>query len=69
MFSRPSRQTTLTPKKPREIDESKKHCISFSGGKDSSALLARMLELGLPVDRVIFAETCGPEQCVKGRWF
>ena len=33
------------------------HVISFSGGKDSTALLLRMLELGLQVDEVVFCDT------------
>jgi len=33
------------------------HVISFSGGKDSTALLLMMLEKGMPVDRVIFVDT------------
>ena len=35
----------------------KQHIVSFSGGKDSTAMLIRMLELGMPVDRIIFADT------------
>jgi len=31
--------------------------VSFSGGKDSTAMLLRMLELNIPVDRIIFADT------------
>jgi len=31
--------------------------VSFSGGKDSTAMLLRMLELGLKVDKVLFADT------------
>lgn len=34
-----------------------KHYVAFSGGKDSSAMLVRMLELGMPVDHVLFADT------------
>lgn len=33
------------------------HIVSWSGGKDSTAMLVRMLELGMPVDRAVFAET------------
>lgn len=33
------------------------HIVSWSGGKDSTAMVIRMLELGMPVDRIIFAET------------
>ena len=35
----------------------KQNIISFSGGKDSSAMLLRMIELKMPIDRVIFADT------------
>jgi 3'-phosphoadenosine 5'-phosphosulfate sulfotransferase (PAPS reductase)/FAD synthetase len=31
--------------------------VSFSGGKDSTAMLLRMLELEMPVDRIVFADT------------
>jgi 3'-phosphoadenosine 5'-phosphosulfate sulfotransferase (PAPS reductase)/FAD synthetase len=34
-----------------------KHIVSFSGGKDSSAMLLRMIEMGMPVDLVLFADT------------
>jgi len=34
-----------------------KHIISFSGGKDSTAMLLRMLELKMPIDRIVFADT------------
>ena len=33
------------------------HIVSWSGGKDSTAMLVRMLELKMPVDRIVFAET------------
>ena len=33
------------------------HIISFSGGKDSTAMLLRMLELKMPIDRIVFADT------------
>ena len=33
------------------------HEVSFSGGKDSTAMLLRMLELGMPVDEIIFCDT------------
>jgi 3'-phosphoadenosine 5'-phosphosulfate sulfotransferase (PAPS reductase)/FAD synthetase len=33
------------------------HIVSFSGGKDSTAMLVRMLELKMPVDLVLFADT------------
>jgi 3'-phosphoadenosine 5'-phosphosulfate sulfotransferase (PAPS reductase)/FAD synthetase len=31
--------------------------VSFSGGKDSTAMLLRMLELKMPVDRIVFSDT------------
>lgn len=31
--------------------------VSFSGGKDSSAMLLRMIELNKPIDKIIFADT------------
>jgi len=34
-----------------------KHIVSFSGGKDSTAMLLRMLELDMPIDEIIFADT------------
>lgn len=33
------------------------HAVSLSGGKDSSALLLLMLERGMPIDTVIYADT------------
>lgn len=35
----------------------KQNIVSFSGGKDSSAMLLRMIELRMPIDRIIFADT------------
>lgn len=35
----------------------KKHIVSFSGGKDSTAMLLRMVELNMPVDIILFADT------------
>lgn len=34
-----------------------KHIVSFSGGKDSSALLLRMIEEGMQVDEIIMCDT------------
>ena len=31
--------------------------VSFSGGKDSTAMLLRMLEEGMPVDIILFCDT------------
>ena len=33
------------------------HAVSLSGGRDSSFLLLRMIELGMPIDAVISADT------------
>ena len=35
----------------------KKHIVSFSGGKDSSAMLLRMIELDMPIDEILFCDT------------
>lgn len=34
-----------------------KHIVSFSGGKDSTAMLLRMLEENMPVDIILFCDT------------
>lgn len=34
-----------------------KHYVALSGGKDSTAMLVRMLEIGMQVDYVLFADT------------
>lgn len=34
-----------------------KHIASFSGGKDSTAMLIRMLEIGMHIDDIVFADT------------
>ena len=33
------------------------HVVSLSGGKDSTAMLLRMVEEGWPVDHIIFCDT------------
>ena len=33
------------------------HIISFSGGKDSTAMLLMMLERKMPIDEIIFCDT------------
>ena len=33
------------------------HIVSFSGGKDSTAMLLRLLESGMPVDMILFNDT------------
>jgi len=35
----------------------KYHIVSFSGGKDSTAMLLRMIELKMPIDEIVFADT------------
>ena len=35
----------------------KLHVVSFSGGKDSTAMLLRMLDEGMPVDVILFCDT------------
>ena len=35
----------------------KLHVVSFSGGKDSTAMLLRMLEEGMRVDVILFCDT------------
>lgn len=39
------------------IENSKKSIVSFSGGKDSTAMLLMMLEQGMKVDYIIFCDT------------
>lgn len=34
-----------------------KHIVSFSGGKDSTAMLLMMIEKGMPVDEILFCDT------------
>ena len=33
------------------------HIVSFSGGKDSTAMLLRMIEEKMPIDEVIFCDS------------
>ena len=33
------------------------HVVSFSGGKDSTAMLLHMIELNMPIDDIIFVDT------------
>lgn len=33
------------------------HLVSFSGGKDSTAMLLRMMELEMRIDKVLFCDT------------
>ena len=39
------------------MSKPKLHVVSFSGGKDSTAMLLRMLEKGMPVDIILFCDT------------
>jgi len=39
------------------MKKEKKHIVNFSGGKDSSAMLLRMIELDMPIDEIVFADT------------
>lgn len=39
------------------MDKPKLTVCSFSGGKDSTAMLIRMLELGMKIDVVLFCDT------------
>ena len=39
------------------MNKPKLHVCSFSGGKDSTAMLLRMLEEGMPVDLILFCDT------------
>lgn len=41
----------------RKMNKANKIYVSFSGGKDSTAMLIRLLELKQPIDRIIFADT------------
>lgn len=39
------------------IGEGQYHVVSFSGGKDSTAMLLHMIELNMPIDEIIFCDT------------
>jgi 3'-phosphoadenosine 5'-phosphosulfate sulfotransferase (PAPS reductase)/FAD synthetase len=39
------------------MEKLEKHIVSLSGGKDSTAMLLRMLEEGMPVDIILFCNT------------
>ncbi len=39
------------------MDKSELHVCSFSGGKDSTAMLLRMLEARMKVDVILFCDT------------
>ena len=34
-----------------------KHIVNFSGGKDSTAMLLKMIEKDMPIDEIIFCDT------------
>lgn len=38
-------------------DKPKLHVVSFSGGKDSTAMLLRMIDEGMPVDLILYCDT------------
>src|SRR5574344_523958 len=40
-----------------QMDKPIKHIVSLSGGKDSTAMLLRMLDEGMPVDEILFCDT------------
>lgn len=50
-------QNQLMPKEVAPFDPSLEHVSSFSGGKDSTAKIVGMLEKGMRLDRVVFAQT------------
>lgn len=39
------------------MDKPKLHVVSFSGGKDSTAMLLRMIEEGMPIDIILYCDT------------
>lgn len=39
------------------MEKEEKHIVSFSGGKDSTAMLLMMLEKGMQIDDVIYCDT------------
>lgn len=39
------------------MEKEKYYVVSFSGGKDSTAMLLRLLELGEPINEIIFCDT------------
>lgn len=41
----------------KHIENSKKSIVSFSGGKDSTAMLLMMLERGMKIDYILFCDT------------
>ena len=44
------------------MSDSVKHIVNFSGGKDSTAMLLRMLEENMQVDEIIFCNVKATQQ-------
>lgn len=57
MFSHGLRGIFLFSRKGRMIEKTTKYVVSLSGGKDSTALLLRLLEEKMPVDDILFSDT------------
>ena len=45
------------------------HIVSFSGGKDSTAMLHLLLEQGVPVSHVVYFETEWDFPQMRAHWF
>lgn len=41
-----------------------KHIVSFSGGKDSTAMLLKMIEKDMPIDEIVFCDTGMEFPCI-----
>ena len=41
----------------KDKNEDIKHIVSFSGGKDSTAMLLMMLQKNMPIDEIVFCDT------------
>ena len=52
-----SKQNTASDRREPKGSGGLFHALSLSGGKDSTALLLLMIERGLPIDAVIWADT------------
>ena len=44
------------------MNDNVKHIVNFSGGKDSTAMLLRMLEENMQVDEIIFCNVKATQQ-------